>query len=124
MHDLLVVEDELSVREFIRATLKRAQIPFRMAAGGTQALALARASWPGAVLLDLTLPGRLDGWQVWDALSQMAEGRSLPVVLFTADDLEIAQRTRVEREACGVLQKPVSSTQLVAVAKQALEKSE
>jgi two-component system, OmpR family, alkaline phosphatase synthesis response regulator PhoP len=124
MRDLLVVEDELSVREFIRATLKRAQIPFRMAAGGTQALALARANWPGAVLLDLTLPGRLDGWQVWEALSEIAAGRSFSVVLFTADDLEIAERTRVERDAFGVLRKPVSSAQLVAVAKQALEKSE
>jgi two-component system C4-dicarboxylate transport response regulator DctD len=121
MNDLLIVEDELGVREFLRQALGRAGIPFRIATSGTQALALAEVDWPGAVLLDLTLPGRLDGWQVWDALLAFSAERLLRVVVFTAE-LDGDDRARaIARSAFGILRKPTLMAQLLEVVSRALD---
>ena len=65
MPDILVVEDEFALGEFVRRALDREGIRHRLAQNGAEALSLAVEQWPAAVLLDLTLPGALDGWQIF-----------------------------------------------------------
>jgi len=123
MNDVLIVEDEYDVREFIGQTLRRAGIACRMAGTGVQALNQARLSWPGLVLLDLSLPGQLDGWQVWDSLYQMSAGRPLRVVIFAAevsgDDRALAD----EWGALAIIVKPVRASQLVAIIQKTLSQN-
>lgn len=114
MSDVLVVEDEAGVQMFVAEALRRAGIRCRITASGPQALAQANAAWPGAVLLDLTLPGPMDGWQVWDALEHMAGSRSLNVVLFAADLDATDRAAAVRRGAAGILRKPASAAALLA----------
>lgn len=123
MPDVLIVEDDMRVCEFIQRALGRAGIPFRIALGGRQALLQAEKTWPGLVLLDLTLPGRLDGWQVWDALCDMAAGRPLNVVVLTGDNDPVIGEQAIEREALGVVRKPVHPEALADVIQQALIQS-
>ena len=124
MSDVLIIEDELGVREFLRHALSRVAIPYRAATSGTQALKLASGCWPGVVLLDLTLPGRLDGWQVWDALSEMSAGRPLQVVVFAAELTDSDQAQALQRNACGILRKPASPERLVTTIREVLEQAE
>src|SRR5437762_810026 len=93
MTDVLVVEDDFALGEFIRQSLRRDGVPFRLAQDGQQALDLADEEWPSAVLLDLTLPGAFDGWQVWDELLARSNGQRLRVILFAAalDDVDQQQ---------------------------------
>ena len=121
MSDVLIVDDEPGVREFLRHALAGAGLPCRAAASGSQALSLARSAWPAVVMLDLTLPGRLDGWATWEALDELAAGRPLRVLVFAAE-LDSQDRARaVERGAWRVLRKPVARGPLVEALRQALE---
>jgi CheY-like chemotaxis protein len=123
MPDVLVVEDDFALGEFVRRALGRDGIPFRLAQDGDEALNQAAQRWPAAVLLDLTLPGALDGWQVWDALLARAGGQALRVILFAAElDSHDRQQAR-QRSAWAVLRKPVSRSQLVDRVRQALAES-
>ncbi len=123
MPDILVVEDDFALVEFVRRALGRDGIPFRLAQDGGEALHLAAERWPAAVLLDLTLPGALDGWQVWDALLAQAGRQTLRVILFAAElDSHDRQQAR-HRAAWAVLRKPVSRAQLVDRLRQALAES-
>ncbi len=123
MPDVLVVEDDFALGEFVSRALGRDGIPYRLAQDGGEALHLAAEQWPAAVLLDLTLPGTLDGWQVWDALLAKAGGQTLRVILFAAEldshDWQQAQ----QRAAWAVLRKPVSRAQLVDRLRRALAES-
>jgi two-component system OmpR family response regulator len=124
MTDVLIVEDEPGIREFLRQALSQSAIPFRIVAGGMQALESARLAWPTGVLLDLTLPGRLDGWQVWDRLAAMSAGRPLRVVVFAAD-LDSQDRAWAEqRGAFGIVRKPASKALLVETLNRALNQTE
>ena len=120
MPDLLVVEDDFALGEFVRQALGRDGVPFRLAQDGQQAVELAGECWPAVVLLDLTLPGALDGWQVWDRLLAQAHGQTLRVILFAAElDSQDRQQAH-QRSAWAVLRKPVSRAQLVDHVRRAL----
>ncbi len=91
MSDLLIVDDDPGVRAVLRRALGSAGLPARFAVDGRQALALADQRWPAVVLLDLTLPGDLDGWATWASLERAAQGRPLAVVVWTGDGLAAAE---------------------------------
>ena len=107
MNDVLIVEDEPGVCVFLSQALERIAVPFRMATNGATALQLAREDWPAIVLLDLTLPGKLDGWQVWDALDEMALARPLRVIVCAAEVDSTVRAQSAQRGAVGLLRKPV-----------------
>ena len=74
-------------------------------------------------LLDLTLPGALDGWQVWDALMARADGRRLRVILFAAE-LDSQDRAQARhRSVWAVLRKPVARARLIEHVRRALMKT-
>lgn len=113
MPDVLIVDDDAGVRQFLKAALARLGLPFRVAVNGARALEAARAEWPKVVLLDLGLPDA-DGWGVWDQLRREADGRPLRVVVLSGDagsDIDSGVRAR---DGLGVLRKPVRPDQLAA----------
>ena len=118
--DLLVVEDESHVHGFISAFLERDGMSFKIAEYGTEAIDIARQEWPRAVLLDLGLPGNMDGWDVWDRLLAMADGRPVRIILFTAvlDSTGIEKATA--RGGYEMLSKPIDPNHLRAVIKRVL----
>lgn len=111
--DVLLVEDDPGVRTFVKIALKKARIPYRVAVHGGQALALAAETWPGVVVLDLSLPGGLDGWAVWDRMQDQAGTRALNVYVLSGDvDPALEEEVR-RRGGLGVLRKPVHPDTLV-----------
>lgn len=114
MSDLLIVEDDTAMRDFLHQSLVRTSLSFRMAGDGARAIRLARERWPAALLLDLTLPGRWDGWQVWEALEAEAVGRSLNVILFAGELTGADQARAAQMGARAILPKPVQLAELLA----------
>jgi two-component system, OmpR family, response regulator len=83
MENLLVVDDEPTVRELLAATLRFAGFAVSSAATATEALAVARREPPDLVLLDVMLPD-MDGFEVVRRLR--AGGARVPVLFLTARD--------------------------------------
>ncbi|MEP6696909.1 MAG: response regulator transcription factor [Pseudonocardiales bacterium] len=80
---LLVVDDEPNIVELLAASLRYAGFEVTTAAGGEQAIELARRSVPDLVVLDVMMPG-LDGFGVLRRLR--SEGIRCPVLFLTARD--------------------------------------
>ena len=118
---ILVVEDEPSVQALLVELLEGHGFPYRMAGDGETALALANEQWPAVVLLDLTLPGELDGWQVWDGLQQIAAERPQKIILFTAVLDSLGEQEAQRRGVYAVARKPIKPRELIAVLQGALE---
>jgi two-component system, OmpR family, alkaline phosphatase synthesis response regulator PhoP len=81
MSKILLVEDEMFVRELYERVLKQAGFEMITAADGLSGLEKAEEK-PNLILLDIMLPG-LDGLQVLQRLKQNPNTREIPVVLLT-----------------------------------------
>jgi signal transduction histidine kinase/DNA-binding response OmpR family regulator len=108
---VLIVDDDPAARELLTASLKGAGYRLVHAAGGTEALNLARTIRPDAITLDVMMP-KPDGWEVLSALKADAELCDIPVVMVSiAPDRGIG----LALGAVDVLTKPVDRAQLTAL---------
>ena len=101
--DVLIVEDELEMRELIRHALEKHGWKVAEASNGAAGLAEVDRAVPRMILLDLNMPV-MDGFTFLQELRTRAECRDVPVVVLTARDLTADDRRRL-RGANQVLHK-------------------
>lgn len=112
-HRILIVEDQADIRKLIRMTLEFGDFEIQEAIDGESGLAVAASFRPTVMLLDVMMPGQLDGYQVCQRIKQDPELRHIQVVLLTArgqvSDIEAGQRAG----ANAYLVKPFSPLELI-----------
>ena len=81
---VLVVDDDIDLVEIIRMTLEREGFAVVDAQTGERGLALARATPPDLILLDVMMGQVDEGFQVAYALRQDDATRRIPIVMLTA----------------------------------------
>ena len=114
MPRILVVDDEPTVRSFVRYSLRGPDFEVTEATGGTDALAMIRSSRPDIVLLDIRMPG-MDGVDVLRHLRKSPATKSLPVIFLTGTTLDVDELVQVlELDPSDFVTKEVSSRELVA----------
>ena len=116
MKRVLIIEDQAEIRELIRLTLEMDdRIEIHEAANGVVGLEAAFRLAPTLVLLDVMMPGGLDGFQVCERLRADARTRRAKVVMLSArtaaPDLQQARQAGVDE----YLTKPFSPRQLLSV---------
>ncbi len=79
---VLVVDDDPISRDLIQRALARQGLHIEVAAGGEQALRLAKQLRPDAITLDVIMPG-MDGWAVLSALKADPDLAEIPVILLS-----------------------------------------
>jgi CheY-like chemotaxis protein len=109
--DLLVVEDDEDIRDFVALLLETEGYAVRTARNGAEALEVARDTPPRLILLDMRMPV-MDGW----AFARAYRGRPgphAPILVMTAarDAAERAQ----EIQADGYVAKPFDLDQLLTL---------
>ena len=109
---VLVVDDDADVRALLEQELVAAGYRARTAAGGMEALELARRERPSAVLLDLMMPPP-DGFEVLYRIRQDPLLRDLPVIIVTARELTAADERMLNHSARRIIRKSSDSAQLI-----------
>ncbi len=110
---VLVVDDEVGIRELVGIALRQEGFQVALAGGGAEALELVETFKPDLMLLDWMMPVQT-GAQVLTALRARPTGATLPVVVLTAMGDELTTRTGFEAGATDVMAKPFSIPQLTA----------
>ena len=112
---LLVVDDQPENRRVLRDLLQPLGFELEEAADGESTLAACARVWPDAVLLDLRLGTRLDGFEVARTLRARANGRPLGIVAVSASVFEDARQQAVASGCDDFLPKPFEEVHLLAV---------
>ena len=111
--NLLVVEDLPEIRKLLCMTMDYDGFEVHEADNGDTGLRMVKALRPHIVLLDVMMPGQLDGIQVCERIRADPEIAHIPVVMLTAR----SQQTDLEagrRAGCNAyLTKPFSPLQLI-----------
>ena len=115
---ILIVEDELVLRDALTYNLTRQGYEVIAAVDGHQAVELAQAEQPDLILLDIMLPG-LDGYEVCRILRK---DFTAPIIMLTARDDEVDKLVGLEVGADDYLTKPFSMRELLARVKAQLRR--
>ncbi len=108
---ILVVDDERALRETLTYNLRRAGFEVRTAGDGATGLATARAQPPDLILLDVLLPGGIDGFEVCRLLRHDLR---CPIILLSALGDEVDRVVGLEVGADDYVTKPFSTPELLA----------
>jgi len=111
---ILVVDDEPHIVEVVHDYLKQAGYRVVTARDGQTALTLARHERPDLIVLDLMLPGGLDGLDVCRSLRQDPGLADVPIIMLTARVEETDKLIGLELGADDYVTKPFSPRELVA----------
>lgn len=114
-HTLLIADDQPEVRRLLRMSLGYGKYRLLEAESGEAALHVARAEHPEIVVLDVMMPGRLDGLDVCRALKDDPETASAYVVLLTARGQTGDQVAGRAAGADAYMIKPFSPARLIEV---------
>ena len=119
MTTVLVVEDEVNMREALVFLLRSEGYTVLEAEDGEQAVAIFAAEGADLVLLDLMLP-KINGKEVCKAIRSQSD---VPVIMLTAKDTEIDKVIGFEIGADDYVTKPYSKNELLARMKAVLRRN-
>ena len=108
---ILVVDDELPIQRILRRNLSVSGYDVLVAEDGEQAVEMARALQPDLILLDLCLPGELDGLEV---CRQVRLTMRTPIIVLSALTEEKQKVEALDLGADDYLTKPFSNDELQA----------
>jgi DNA-binding response OmpR family regulator len=110
---VLVVEDELPIRELLRLHLDLASFEIEEVGDGRAALDRARSSEFELLILDVMLPG-IDGVTVCRAIRADGPNKDTPILMLTARDAESDKVLGLESGADDYLTKPFGVREMMA----------
>jgi DNA-binding response OmpR family regulator len=118
---IVVVEDDANIAGLIDMYLRRDGHRVVQAADGEKGLAAVTRERPRLVILDIGLPGALDGFEV---CQRIRTSGTVPIMMLTARDEEIDRVLGFELGADDYVIKPFSPRELAARVKAILRRSE
>jgi two-component system, OmpR family, KDP operon response regulator KdpE len=116
---VLLVEDELPIRRFLRPAIEAAQWRLIEAETGQGGILEASQSRPDVIILDLGLPD-IDGIEV---IRRVREWSAVPIIILSARGQETDKITALDAGADDYIQKPFSVNELIARVRVALRRA-
>lgn len=118
---ILIVDDQGELRKLVRMTLEFEDYELHEAENGERALELTKAISPDLVILDVMMPGDINGYDVCQLIKDNPKTSGTYIILLTArgqkEDLERGN----EVGANTYLVKPFSPIELIDVVKAGLK---
>ncbi|KPF68677.1 chemotaxis protein CheY [beta proteobacterium AAP99] len=120
MKKILIVEDHADIRKLISMTLEFEDYEIHEAPDGVTGLLMAQTVQPDLIVMDVMMPGELDGLQVCKHIRSDPRLGHIPVVLLTARGQARDRETGLAAGATQYLVKPFSPLQLIETIEQLL----
>lgn len=117
---VLVVDDEVKIRELLRTYLEREGFQVGEAGSGEDAINEFSLNKFDIVILDLMMPG-MDGWEVCREIRKIS---FVPIIMLTARGEEIDRVLGLEMGADDYVVKPFSPREMVARVKAILRRND
>jgi signal transduction histidine kinase len=109
---ILVVDDDASVRQSLRAMLERGYYQVETAEDGVKAIEFLASYKPELVLLNIQMSG-LDGLETCRRIRELPNGQLVPIILLTGDERPEIHSQALRVKGDDILRKPVHSAELI-----------
>lgn len=118
---ILIVEDQDEVRELVGVTLSIGDYKILEAANADEALELAKEYHPQLILMDIHMPGTIDGLEATRRIKQDPETMKCRVIMLTAYSQQSDIEAGYKAGADGYFTKPFSPLELIQRVERELE---
>jgi CheY-like chemotaxis protein len=115
---LIIEDDKIMMSSTAMVLVETGGCEVVTAMGGAEGLELARRESPDLILLDIMMP-EMDGWEVLKHLKADPVTAPIPVLIFTAYELDPSKRNTVRDETQGLVRKPFEPEELVDIVRRA-----
>jgi len=119
---ILIVDDERDIRDLVEATLLRSDHVVIKAESADQAVEIARREKPHLILMDIMMPGNIDGLEATRILKNDPETQHCKIVLLTAKGQLSDRKEGIEAGANEYFVKPFSPLELLRKVDQILDR--
>jgi two-component system phosphate regulon response regulator PhoB len=110
MKKILVVDDLEDVRKLVGATLVRAKYQIITAKDGPLAIETAKVQKPDLIIMDISMPGSINGLEATRILKSDPETRRCPIIILSGKNMA---QDCFEAGADSCFLKPFSPLQLI-----------
>lgn len=84
MNKILIVDDQPEVRELVEITLRSENFQIFQAMNGENAINIARKEKPDLIIMDIMMPGEIDGIEATRMLKNDPETKDILIIILTA----------------------------------------
>ena len=113
MKKILIVDDRLEVRELVEVTLRVKDYLILQASSGEAAVETVKAEKPDLILMDIMMPGGMDGLEATRIIKSASETKDCTVIMLTAKGQQIDREKGLEAGADDYFVKPFSPLDLI-----------
>lgn len=113
MKKILVVDDQEEVRELVEVTLRSEEYGIIQAKSGSEAIEKAKAEKPDLIILDIMMPGGMDGYEVCKTLKTDPSTKEITIIFLTAKGQEVDKEKGFDAGGDGYFSKPFSPLKLI-----------
>jgi len=113
MKKILIVDDQAEVRRMVEITLRLGDYEILQAEDGEKAIEIARTEIPDLIIMDVMMPGDIDGFEAARILKNNPETKAIIIVMLTARGQETDKEKGLEVGADDYFVKPFSPMELI-----------
>ncbi len=114
MKTILIVEDEYDLKEALRIRLEGEGFKIHSAGNAARGLEIAREVLPDLIIMDVVLPGLIDGLRATYIIKHEEQIKGTPVIILTAKAAEEDKRHGLREGADVYMTKPFEHEELLA----------
>jgi len=121
MKKILIVDDQKEVRELVEVTLRIKDFQIFKAESGEEAIKIAKIEKPDLIIMDVMMPGGMDGFETTRILKNDSETKNSTIVMLTARGQEVDKKMGFEAGADDYFVKPFSPLELIRKVEEVLD---
>lgn len=121
MKKVLIIDDQAMTRDLIKWALSESGFKLHEATNGDTGLQLAKQLQPDLILLDIVMPGEIDGYEVCRQLRASDTLSKVKIILLSANDAEDDRKRGQEAGANAYVVKPFKPASLRGLVGKLLE---
>ena len=121
MKKILIVDDQLEVRELVEVTLRGEDYQIIQAKDGQEAIDTTIAMKPDLIIMDIMMPGDIDGLEATRCIKNNPDIKDCKIIMLTAKGQEADKEKGYEVGADDYFIKPFSPLELIRKVEEVFE---
>jgi CheY-like chemotaxis protein len=113
MKKILIVDDQIEVRELVELTLRGEGYQTFLAKSGEEAISIAKAEKPDLIVMDVMMPGEIDGLEAMRIIKNDQKLRNCKIIMLTAKGQTFDVEAGIKAGANSYFIKPFSPLELM-----------